>query len=154
MQTEQSTENVYLGEVLAEQAQVERELKRRLDFSDIADPMRVVNVQMREQAEWGRRHKLEQEAVQRALAERNQTEMARKAAELALKELDLSAQRVEAEIELIRRQAGLDEARHEQERRRTLASLQLEEERSKAEAARGEREVALLKARRAVENDL
>src|SRR5262245_38781424 len=29
MQTEQSTQNVYLGEVLAEQAQVERELKRK-----------------------------------------------------------------------------------------------------------------------------
>jgi hypothetical protein len=29
MPTEQSTENVYLGEVLAEQAQVERELKRQ-----------------------------------------------------------------------------------------------------------------------------
>ena len=110
----------------------------------------------REQAEKGRRHQLEQEAVQRALAERNQTEMARKAAELelTLKELALSAQRVEKEIESIRLQAGLDEARHEQERRRTLAALQLEEERSKAEAARAEREVAVLKARRAVENDL
>ena len=110
----------------------------------------------REQAERGRRHKLEQEAAQRALAERNRTEMARKAAELelVLKELELSAQRVEHEIESIRRQAGLDEARHEQERRRTLAALQQEEERSKAEAARAEREVAVLKARRAVENDL
>jgi hypothetical protein len=66
----------------------------------------------------------------------------------------LSAQRVEREIESIRQQAGLEEARHERERRRTLASLQLEEERSKAEAARAEREVAALKARRAVENDL
>jgi hypothetical protein len=110
----------------------------------------------REQAEQGRRHKLEQEAVQRALAESNRTELARKAAELelALKELELSAQRVEKEIEAIRRQAGLDEARHEQERRRTLASLQLEEDRSKGEAARAEREVAVLKSRRAVENDL
>jgi hypothetical protein len=110
----------------------------------------------RDQAEQGRRHKLDQEAVQRAIAERNQTEMARKAAELALalKELELCSQRVEREIESIRRQAGLDEARHEQERRRTLASLQLEEERSKAEATRAEREVAVLKARRAVENDL
>lgn len=110
----------------------------------------------REQAEQGRRHKLEQEAAQRALAERNQTEMARKAAELelTLKELELSAQRVEKEVESVQRQAGLDEARQEQERGRTLASLQLEEERSKAEAARAEREVAVLKARRAVENDL
>ena len=110
----------------------------------------------REQAEQGRRHKLEHEAVQRALAERNRTEMARKAAELelVLKEMELSAQRVEQEIASIRRQSGLDEARYEQERKRTLAALQQEEERSKAEAARAEREVAVLKARRAVENDL
>ena len=110
----------------------------------------------REQAEKARRHKLEQEAEQRALAERNRTEMARKAAELelALKELELSAQRVAQEIESVKRQAGLDEATQEQERRRALAALLLEEERSKAEAARAEREAAVLKARRAVENDL
>jgi hypothetical protein len=110
----------------------------------------------REQAEQARRYKLEQDAEQRALAERNRTEMARKAAELelALKELELSAQRVEQEIAALRRQAELDEARHEQVRRETLATLQLEEERSKAAAARAEREVALLRARRAVENDL
>ena len=74
--------------------------------------------------------------------------------ELALKELELSAQRVEQEIAALRRQTELDEARHEQVRRETLATLQLEEERSKAAAARAEREVALLRARRAVENDL
>jgi hypothetical protein len=110
----------------------------------------------RQQAERGRRHQLEQAAEQRALAERNRTEMARKSAELelALKELELSARRIEQEIEALRRQAGLDEARQEQERQRTRAGLQLEEERSKADAARAEREVALLKARRAVENDL
>lgn len=110
----------------------------------------------RDQAEQGRRHKLEQEAERLALDERNRTEMARKAAELelALKALELEAKRVEQEVESIRRQAGLDEAKHEQERRRALAALALEEERSKAEAARREREVALLKARRAVENDV
>jgi hypothetical protein len=82
--------------------------------------------------------------------------MARKSAELelALKELELSARRVEQEVEALRRQAGLDEATQKQERQRTRAALQLEEERSKADAARAEREVALLKARRAVENDL
>src|SRR5262249_5603792 len=47
----------------------------------------------REQAEQGRRHKMEQEAERIALAERNQTEMARKAAELelTLKGLELEA---------------------------------------------------------------
>ncbi len=110
----------------------------------------------REQAERSRRHQLEQEAEQRALAERNRTEMARKSAELelALKEMELSARRVEPEVEAIRRQAVLDEAGHEQERRRTLALLQREEERSQADAVRAEREVGLLKARRAVENDV
>jgi hypothetical protein len=110
----------------------------------------------REQAEKGRRHKLEQEAERLALDERNRTEMARQAAELelTLKGLELEAKRVEQEIESLRRQAGLDEAKHERERREALAGLALEEERSKAEAVRHEREVALLKARRAVENDL
>jgi hypothetical protein len=110
----------------------------------------------RDQTEQGRRHQLQQEAEQRALTERNRTEMALKAAELelALKEMELSSQRIEREIESLRRQAELDEAAHERERKRTLTALQLEEERSKADAARAEREVALLKARRAVENDL
>jgi flotillin len=110
----------------------------------------------REQSEKGRRHKLEQEAERLALDERNRTEMTRKATELelTLKELELEAQRIEQEIESLRRRTGLDEAKHDQERRHALAALQLEEERSKAEAVRREREVALLKARRAVENDL
>jgi hypothetical protein len=110
----------------------------------------------RERTEQGRRHKLEQEAERLALTERNQTEMARKAAglELALKELELAGQRVEQEIEAIRQQTGLDDAKHEQERKQAMAALQLEEERSKAEAARRERELTLLKAQRAVENDL
>jgi hypothetical protein len=110
----------------------------------------------RDQAEKGRRHKLEQEAERLALDERNRTEMARKAAELelTLKGLELQAKGIEQEIESLRRQAGLDEAKHEQERRRALAALQLEEERSKAEAVRHERELATLKTRRAVENDL
>jgi hypothetical protein len=110
----------------------------------------------REQAAKGRRLKLEQEAERLALDEHNQTEMARQAAglELTLKGLELEARRVAQEIESLRRQAGLDEAKHDQERRRTLAALQLDEERSKADAARGEREVTLLKARRTVENDL
>lgn len=110
----------------------------------------------RDRTETARRHQLEQEAEQRALAERNQTDMARKAAELelALKEMELSAHRIEREIEAIRQQAKLDEVHQEQERTRTVAALQIEEERSRAEAARAEREVATWKARRAVENEV
>ena len=155
-----------LAEVAAQQEIAARELESRQAGASaemeterrLAEGRAAVEQERydREQSEKARRHKLEQEAEQRALAERNQTEMARKSAELelALKELELSTQRVEQEIEAIRRQAGLDAARQEQERRRALAALQLEEERSKADAARAEREVALLKARRAVDNDL
>jgi hypothetical protein len=108
----------------------------------------------REQAERGRRHRLEQEAEQRSLAECNATEVARKAAalELALKDLELEARRIEQEVEAVRRRAQLDEARAGQDRARALAALQVEEDQSRAAAARGEREVALLEARQAVEN--
>jgi hypothetical protein len=110
----------------------------------------------RDQAEKGRRHRLEQEAEQRAIGERNQTEMARKAAELelALKELELQARRIEQEIESVRRQMQLDQVQHEQAQTQTLAELGLEEERSKAAAVRSERDVVLFRARRAVENDV
>jgi hypothetical protein len=92
----------------------------------------------REQAEGGRRHRLEQEA----------------ALELALNDLQLEARRIEQEVEAARRRAKLDEAQAEQDRARALAALRLEEDRSQAEAVRAEREVALLKARRGVENEL
>jgi hypothetical protein len=110
----------------------------------------------REQAEKVRRYQLEQEAAQRALAEHNRTEMARKAAELelALKDLELAAQRIEQEMVGLQRQAELDDARQQQEHKRALAALQLEEERSRADTVRAEREVGLLKARRSVENEL
>jgi regulator of protease activity HflC (stomatin/prohibitin superfamily) len=131
----------------------EMETERRLAERRAAIEQERYN---RDQAERGRRHGLEQEAERLALDERNRTEMARKAAalELTLKELELEAKRIEQEIDSLGRQTGLDEAKHEQRRRQALADLQLEEERSKAEAVRVEREVALLKARRAVENDL
>jgi hypothetical protein len=71
-----------------------------------------------------------------------------------LNDLQLEARRIEQEVEAARRRAKLDEAQAEQERARGLAALRLEEDRSLAEAVRAEREVALLKARRAVENEL
>lgn len=110
----------------------------------------------RERAEAARRHKLEQEAERQALAERNETERARKAAELelALTDLELAGRRVAQEVEAERRQAGLDAARAERARAAAAAGLDVEELRSQAQAARAERDVALFKARRAVENDL
>lgn len=110
----------------------------------------------RDRAEQARRHRLEQEAERQAVAERQQTELALKAAALerALKDLELEAQHLEVEAEAVRRRMRLDEVRREQERARALAELQLAEERSKARAARAERRLALQKAERAVANDL
>jgi regulator of protease activity HflC (stomatin/prohibitin superfamily) len=110
----------------------------------------------REQAEKGRRHKLEQEAEQRFLAERNQTEMVRKTAELelALKDLELAGQRIEREVEAIRRRLKLHEAEAERDRAQAAAEAAVEELRSQAQAVRTERELKLFQARRAVENDL
>src|SRR5205085_2868524 len=181
---------------------------RRLDFSDPIDPMRIVNVQLREQAEAVIKDKVATMSIDQVLTDKlpiieELTQRLRLLAEgtstgrdtsglglkivtvqikeavvssarlwenlqkpfraereklarlaVTLKELELEAQRVGQEIESLRRRAGLDEAKHELERRRALAALELEEERSKAEAVRREREVALLKARRGVENDL
>jgi hypothetical protein len=135
------------------QASAEMETERCLAESRAAIEQQRYD---REQTEKGRRHKLEQEAERLAQAECNRTELARKAAELelALQGLALEAKRIEQEIELIRRQEGLDAARHEQVRKQTVGTLDLEEERSKAAATRTERELSLARARQAVENDL
>jgi hypothetical protein len=110
----------------------------------------------RDQGEKARRHQLEQEAEQRAILERNQTEMARQTAalELALKEFELAGRRVESEVEGVRQQVRLDEARAGQERARATGEIEVEELRSKAQAACTERELALLQTRRAIENNL
>lgn len=110
----------------------------------------------RQQAEKVRRHELEQQGEQRALVERNETEKVRKQAELdlALKDLELEAQRIEAAIEGVRRQLKLDEATAERNRGEATADLGLEELRSQAEAVRSERELALRKTRQQIDNDL
>ncbi len=144
-----------LAELEAQQEVTTRELERERRLAERRAEIERERYD-RDQSESGRRHCLEQEAAQQALVQSNQTEVARKAAalELALKDLELEARRIEAEIEGVRRRAKLDEVHAEQERARTLAALQVEEDRSKAEAVRSERELALFKARRAVENEL
>ncbi len=144
-----------LAELEAQQEVTTRELERERRLAERRAEIERERYD-RDQSESGRRHRLEQEAAQQALVQSNQTEVARKAAalELALKDLELEARRIEAEIEGVRRRAKLDEVHAEQERARTLAALQVEEDRSKAEAVRSERELALFKARRAVENEL
>jgi hypothetical protein len=74
--------------------------------------------------------------------------------ELALKELELAARRIEQQIEGIRRQAKLDEATFEQERARAAAECDIEDLRSQALATRSERDLTLFRTRRAIENDL
>jgi hypothetical protein len=110
----------------------------------------------REQAEKVRRHQLEQQSEQRALIERNETEKVRKQADLdlALKELELEARRIESAIESVRRQMQWDEATAERKRGQATADLGVEELRSQAEAVRSERELAIRKTRQQIENDL
>ena len=103
-----------------------------------------------------RRSELEQVEARRAAAERDQTEIARREAELqlALKNLELAQRKVEAELETRAQQLRLDEAEAERVRVDTERELALQELKSRAQAAVAEREIAQLKARRAVENDL
>jgi flotillin len=155
-----------LAEVAAQQEIAARELESRQASASaemesdrrLAEKRAAVDQERfdREHRDRVQRQQREQESERVALAERNRTEMARRAdeLELALQTLELQAKRIEQEIEAIRRQAGLDEVQQEQERRRTLAALQLDEERSRAAATRDEREVALLRARRLLDNDL
>jgi hypothetical protein len=110
----------------------------------------------REQAEKARRHQVEQEAEARAIAERSATEKKRCEAELdlALQQLELEGRRLAPELEAIRRQVELDRARADQERARSGAAIELENMTHQAAAARAERDVALARLRRDVENDL
>jgi hypothetical protein len=110
----------------------------------------------REQLEKGRRHQLEQQAAQRTLAEQNETAKARKQAELdlALKDIELEAQRIGAAGEAVRRRMTLDEAEADRQRAQAAAEVGIEELRSQAEAARAERELATLRVRRQIENDV
>jgi hypothetical protein len=110
----------------------------------------------REQAEKVRRHRLEQQGEQRAVVERNETEKVRKEAELdlALKDLELEARRIEAAVAGVRRHMQWDEATAERKRAQAMADLGVEELRSQAEAVRSERELAIRKTRQQIENDL
>lgn len=110
----------------------------------------------REQAERVRRHQLEQQAEQRALAERTETERAAKQAalDLALKDLELEARRVDAAGAGVRGQMAFDAATAERLRAQAEAELAVEELRSQAAAARAGHDLATLRTRRAIENDI
>ncbi len=119
----------------------------------------LLDRQARETAEleYSRRlAELKAEQERAAVAERAATEKARKAAEqeLALRQFELETQRRSAELATIQGQVELDRARAEQERLRSAAAVDLDTFVHQAQAARSERDLELLKARRAVENDL
>jgi hypothetical protein len=110
----------------------------------------------REQAEKLRRHKLEQEAEQRRIAEQNATARVRKEAELelALAEMELESRRVQRELERIRLQAELDRVQAERTLAQALAETQVAELRHQAKSAMEERDIIRFRERRAAENDL
>jgi flotillin len=110
----------------------------------------------REQAERSRRHELEQLAERRAVLERNDTELSRRSAELklTLESVNLEERRIEAELahlELLTRQ---DAAVAGRDLTRAGAEVELEKLRHEAAARRAERDLALERLRRAIENDV
>jgi len=110
----------------------------------------------REQVERVRRHQVEQEEEQRAITGRTATERARREAdlELVLHQLELERRRVGEELEAIRRAIDVDRAKAERDKLRATASAEVEGVTHEAQARREERDLGLLKLRRASENDL
>jgi hypothetical protein len=131
----------------------EVEMATRLDELRAAQEREAYD---RAQAERARRHQLEQQAEQQALAERAATERARRIADedLALQQHELEARRVARELESIQRQLELERARAELEKLRTTAGIERDDLLHHAQATREERDAAVLKLRRAAENDL
>lgn len=155
-----------LAELTAQQEIAGRELQSRQagETSEIQSAkelaqLRAAQEQERydlEQAEKARRHQVEQDAEQRAIAERNKTDMTRKQADLdlALTDFDLLGRRLEKEIAAVQNQGKVDAVQAERDRARVAAETATEELRFKAQTLREEREIQLFKERRSVENDL
>ena len=110
----------------------------------------------RSQAERTRHHQVEQEAEQRALAERAATEKARRLADeaLAIQQHDLDTRRVGRELEDVRRQLDLERARAELHRLQAETAIDRENLDHAARSNREERDVEVMARRRVVENDL
>src|SRR5438309_875738 len=68
----QQTSNDYLAQVVQEQAQVEGQPRacRKLDFNDPEDPMRIVNLQLREQAEAAIKDKVATMSIDEVLSDK------------------------------------------------------------------------------------
>jgi hypothetical protein len=108
----------------------------------------------RQQAETQRRHDVEQKAERELIALRTATEKAAKDAglELQLHELELEKRRLVEELALIQRRIEMERSQAEQERLRAEAAVAIEELTHLGRIACEEREVALFRQRREVEN--
>jgi len=155
-----------MAELEAQQQISSQELNNRQarDIAELEVERRLAEVRSqqererfdREESEKARRLDIEQQSARRALVEQSATEKARKEAELerTLHELDVQARRISQELQALRQQAELEQLKAEQEKLRTEATLAREGLVHQAQAARSERDLALDKLRRAVENDL
>lgn len=131
----------------------ELETTRRLDELKAQSAREAYD---RQQAERIRRHKVEQETEQLAIAERAATEKARRLAdeELAKQQHELEAQQVAREKEALERSLELSRARAELAKLEASLAIEKADMEHKAESARAERDVEVFARRRAAENDL
>ncbi|MFO0881747.1 MAG: SPFH domain-containing protein [Gemmataceae bacterium] len=142
----------------------ERANRQEAERADLESARQLAELRAREecaaydrnQAEKTRRHRVEQEAEQAGLAERAATERARRLSEddLATQLHELEIRRLARDQDLLDRQLALEKARTELERYRAGFSIERENLDHQARAAREERDVEVLRQRRAVENDL
>ncbi|MBN1878235.1 MAG: hypothetical protein JXA33_28710 [Anaerolineae bacterium] len=109
-----------------------------------------------EQSEKQRRHKLEQETERQVITEQNMTAKLRQETELelTLHQLELEKRRLTEEIEQVQLQMQVDQVQAEATRAQVTAELDLQEQRNVVAAHQTERELAQLKIRRDIENDL
>src|SRR5438094_969152 len=129
--------------------------------------MRIVNVQLREQAEAAIKDKVATMSIDEVLSDKQPiikelTHRLRTVAEgdreddleLALQQIELERRRVAEELEAVRRETELDRAKAERDKLRASAAAEVEDVGHEARARREERDLALFKRRRESENDL
>jgi hypothetical protein len=108
------------------------------------------------QAEQVRRARVEQEAERLAVRDRIATDKARQEAELelALKLLETTRAKVQAEVDTLAEQQRVDGASSARRQAQVEQAAAIAELEARPEAAREQGRLALLRARRAIENDL
>jgi hypothetical protein len=110
----------------------------------------------RTQIETERRLRVEQEAEQRAIAQRTATQQAAREAELELElqRLEIEGRRLGADLESLRRQQEIERVETAGVEAKTQAENRIKDLSHQSEVARSTRDVELLRARRTVENDV